>query len=278
MLAKTGKNVVFFLDQGGTMKSRKDKRSINAVLLGLALVAFLAGQGLAAGEPKIKFRETAWNFGKISQGKSVSHEFVFTNEGDAPLVIKKVSTTCGCTAALVSAEKIAPGAEGKIEVKFDTRGYGGQVGKLVYVDSNDPKEPQKQLEITAEIEVPPSPKIEIDPYNLDIGLLVEGEELRAGLKVMNKGEMELRAEFSHRSALYFVDGKPASVPLKVAAGKEVAVEVRIPTINRVGVIREYVLVKSNDPLRSTLSLYLSGYIISKDQLKELFNKYKDILR
>jgi len=31
-------------------------------------------------------------------------------------------------------------------------------------------------------------------------------------------------------------------------------------------------------MRSTLSLYLSGYIISKEQLKELFNKYKDILR
>ena len=260
------------------MKSRKDKRHINTVVLGLTLIALLAGQSFAAGQPKIKFRETAWNFGKISQGKAVSHEFVFANEGDATLVIKKVTTTCGCTAALVSAEKVAPGEEGKIEVKFDTRGYGGQVGKLVYVESNDPKEPQKQLEITADIEVPPSPKIEIDPYNLDLGLLVEGEELRADLKIMNKGEMELRAEFNHRNALYFVAGKPASVPLKVAAGKEAAVEVRIPTMNRVGVIREYVLVKSNDPMRSTLSLYLSGYIISKEQLKELFNKYKDILR
>jgi hypothetical protein len=244
----------------------------------LVLTGLLAGQALAAGEPRIKFAETVWNFGKISQGKAVSHEFVFTNAGDAALVIKRVTTTCGCTAALVSAEKLAPGEEGKIEVKFDTRGYGGQVGKVVYVESNDPKAPQTQLEVRADIEVPPSPKIEIDPYNLDIGLLVEGEELRAGLSVINKGEMELRTEFNHRSAAYFVGGRPASIPLKVAAGKEVKVEIRIPTMNRVGVIREYVLVKSNDPMRSTLSLYLSGYIIGKEQLKELFNKYKDILR
>jgi len=260
------------------MKSRKDKRHIDALVLGLSVIVLLAVQAFASGEPRIKFRETAWNFGKISHGRAVSHEFVFTNEGDATLVIKKVTTTCGCTAALVSSEKLAPGAEGKIEVKFDTRGYGGQVGKLVYVESNDPNEPQKQLEIKADIEVPPSPKIEIDPYNLDIGLLVEGEELEADLIVMNKGEMELRAEFIHRSALYFVAGKPVAFPLKVAAGKEVAVEIRIPTVNKVGVIREYVLVKSNDPMRSTLSLYLSGYIISKEQLKELFNKYKDVLR
>jgi len=42
-------------------------------------------------------------------------------------------------------------------------------------------------------------------------------------------------------------------------------------------IREYILMKSNDPQRPTLSFYLSGYIISKQQLKELFARYKDIL-
>lgn len=260
------------------MNNRQDRREARTAGIVIILAGFLAGQALASGQPKIKFRETAWNFGKIKQGKAVSHEFVFTNEGDATLVIRRVTTTCGCTAALVSDEKVAPGEEGRIEVKFDTRGYGGQIGKLVYVESNDPKEPQKQLEVKADIEVPPSPKIEIEPYNLDVGLLVEGEELRAGLKVMNKGELELRAEFNHRTATYFLDAKPAPIPLKVAAGKEVEVDVRIPTMNRTGVIREYVLVKSNDPMRSTLSLYVSGYIISKEQLKELFSKYKDILR
>jgi hypothetical protein len=73
-------------------------------------------------------------------------------------------------------------------------------------------------------------------------------------------------------------GKPVSVPLKIAAGKEVTVEVRIPTQNKTGVVREYILIKSNDPMRTTLSMYLSGYIISRDKLKELFDRYKDILR
>jgi hypothetical protein len=31
-------------------------------------------------------------------------------------------------------------------------------------------------------------------------------------------------------------------------------------------------------MRTTLSMYLSGYIISRAQLKDLFNKYKDIIR
>ncbi len=56
------------------------------------------------------------------------------------------------------------------------------------------------------------------------------------------------------------------------------VEIKIPTQTRMGVVREYILIKSNDPMRSTLSLYVSGYIITKEQLKELFARYKDILR
>jgi len=258
------------------MKSHSGKTK-KAFLIGFAFLLFLGNITLEAGQPKIRFKEEAWNFGKVKQGSVLAHEFVFTNEGDATLVIQKVSTTCGCTAALASDEKIAPGKEGKIEVKFDTRGYGGLVNKLIYVDSNDPAQPRQQLQISADIETPPAPKLEIDPYNYDAGLMVEGEDIKANLKVMNKGELELRVEFNHRNATYYVGGKPAPTPLRVAAGKEAVVEIKMPTQNRMGVVREYVLIKSNDPMRSTLSLYVSGYIITKEQLKELFIKYKDIL-
>jgi len=108
--------------------------------------------------------------------------------------------------------------------------------------------------------------------------VVEGEGILANLKVMNKGELELKVEFNHRNAAYASGGKPVSLPLKIAAGKEVTVEVRIPTQDRTGVVREYLLIKSNDPMRTTLSLYISGYIISKEKLRELFDRYKDIIR
>jgi len=260
------------------MNTRPENR-ILAVISGLLfMMSVVAPAAAGAGTPKIKFKETAWDFGKIKQGDVATHEFVFANEGDDTLTIEKVSTTCGCTAALVSDRSIPPGKSGKIEVKFDSRGYGGQITKVVTVQSNDPKDPQRPLEIKAEVEVPPSAKIEIEPYNYDAGLMVEGDELRANLKIINRGELELRAEFNHRNASYDVGGKPAPVPLKLASGKETVVLIRIPTQNRTGAVREYVLIKSNDPLRSTLSLYISGYVITKEELKELFDKYKDILR
>ena len=48
--------------------------------------------------------------------------------------------------------------------------------------------------------------------------------------------------------------------------------------NATGLIREYVLLKTNDPQRSNLSIYLSGYILTKDQLQDLYDKYQDIIR
>src|SRR4030042_808673 len=84
---------------------------------------------------------------------------------------------------------LASGA-GEPKIKFEARGYGGQVRKLIYVDSNDPGETHRQLEVAADIEIPPSPRIDLDPFNFDAGLVVEGEEVKANLKIMNKGALE----------------------------------------------------------------------------------------
>ncbi len=49
------------------------------------------------------------DFGTIFQGENVRHAFVFTNSGDAPLTVEKVSSSCGCTVALASAKVLAAG-------------------------------------------------------------------------------------------------------------------------------------------------------------------------
>lgn len=258
------------------MNKRALKTAVGLMrFLALILVVSMAS---GAGQPRIKFKEVVKNFGRVKQGDILSHEFVFTNAGDSMLTIQKVTTSCGCAAALASEDKVAPGKEGKISVKFITAGYGGVVGKYIFVESNDPAEPRKQLEVQANIEVPPSAKIEVNPYNFDGGLLLEGDELKVPLKIMNKGELELRAEFVHKTASYFIGGKPASLPLRLAARKEVEMEVRIPSPNKLGIARDFILIKSNDPTRSSVSIFITSYIITKAQLKEIFAKYKDILR
>lgn len=258
------------------LPSRKKAMSMLIILFSSCL--FSAALFPAAEGPKIKFNEELWDFGKTKEGKVLSHIFVLKNTGDAPLLIKRVTTSCGCAAALVSDKEVLPGREGEIKVTLNTRGYSGEISKFIQVESNDSAQPQIQLTVSAAIDVPPRPKIELDSYSLDLGLILESEEIQVRTKVKNKGELELEVELNHREASFFNGGKKISSPLKIAAGKEEEIEIKIPARKGAGLIREYILMKSNDPMRPNLSLYLSGYIITKKQLVELFNKYKHILK
>ena len=258
---------------------RKETNAIKYMSFALAFVflcfsgsLFFAGRG-----PVLKFTKDTIDFGKVKQGKVLTHVFMFTNEGDSTLSIKRVRTSCGCTAVLLKNKEVAPGKTGELKVTFNTRGYANKVSKYIYIDSNDPGQPSIRLTVSALIEVPPQPRIALDRYSQDLGLFLEDEEVRAKAKIKNVGELELKVSCSHKNAAFYSRNKPVSFPLKIRAGSEAEIEVRIPPRKRKGMIREYVLMKSNDPRRPTLSFYLSGYVITKQQLKSLFDKYKDIL-
>ena len=253
-----------------------EKSRIPFVLI-LSCLLFSAGPIFAGEGPKIKFREESKDFGKMEQGEVLTHIFVFKNEGDETLKIKKVTTSCGCTAVMLFKEEIAPGEEGEIKITFNTKGFEGKNTKYINVESNDPAQPRKRLTVSAEIEIPPRPRIFLDRYAIDLGLILGNEEIQARTKVKNRGELELRVNCTHKRASFFSGGEKITFPLKIAAGKEAEVEIRIPPSKRKGVMREYVVIKSNDPLKPNISLYLSGYITTKQQLKELFAKYKNIL-
>jgi hypothetical protein len=249
-----------------------------ALIVGAALLLSLAGPGLAAKPPKIKFDRDTWDFGKVKPGASLTYEFTFKNDGGTKLNIKSVETSCGCTAALVSANTVEPGQTGKIKVTFNVSGYSGPSTKFVYVDSDDPDQPRAQLKIMANVEVAPGPRIDLNPYAHEVGLLVEGEEVEAKLTLANKGELELQVDCNQKNAAFLAGGKPVVFPLRIAAGKDVALTLKMALQGRVGVLREYVVLRSNDPQRPSLTFSLNGYIVTKAELKELFNRHKDILK
>lgn len=259
---------------------------ILAAVLGLTLTAAW-GNGTpgpasaAAADAKsarAKFDREKFDFGKVKQGEVLTHEFVFRNVGDDTLVVEKVETTCGCTAALASEKKIAPGKEGKIKVTFDTHGYTGRLVKYVFLESNDADDARRELSLSAEIEVPPSARIELDRYNIELGLGLQGESVSTPLVIRNIGELELSVEISHAEMSFHVGGKPVKSPLKIAAGKSVELEIRFFPTPRTGMLRDYILVRSNDPVRSTLSVYVARYIVTRQELKALFAKYGQALK
>jgi len=122
--------------------------------------------------PAIKFEEETFDAGEAWEGEKVSHTFSFKNTGEAVLLIKKVKTSCGCTAAILSSKEIAPGLTGEIKATFNTKRFRGKQSKTVYVSSNDPKHPTIQLKLQATVKTAAAFK----PRNLQFGQVTRGEE------------------------------------------------------------------------------------------------------
>lgn len=103
--------------------------------------------------PRIAVTPESWDFGKITESKTETHNFEVKNIGSVPLTIKGVTSSCGCTSASLSSLKIEPGETATLKVDVDSLQINsqGKIKRQVYIDSNDPKEPLKTVPIFLEI-------------------------------------------------------------------------------------------------------------------------------
>ncbi len=88
--------------------------------------------------PVMEFEKSEHDFGIIEQGTPQETIFVFTNTGNAPLVITNATSSCGCTVPNPPKEPIAPGEKGELVVKFNGSGQN-QVTKTITVVANTTK-------------------------------------------------------------------------------------------------------------------------------------------
>ena len=98
---------------------------------------------------EITFDKTIINYGTIDKGANGVRDFVFTNTGNAPLIISNVKSTCGCTIPKKPEKPILPGESDKIQVKYDTKRVGF-IRKSISVTSNA-SNPSLVLKITGQV-------------------------------------------------------------------------------------------------------------------------------
>ncbi len=72
----------------------------------------------------LSFTETEYDFGKIPQGKPVTHVFEFKNTGASPFFLDNVQASCGCTTPEWNKDVVAPGATAKIIVGYNAQNEG----------------------------------------------------------------------------------------------------------------------------------------------------------
>jgi len=129
------------------------------ILLILALAAIgyqkaISGT-LKEKNPKIEISPLSFDFGEVPFGTIAKKTFQIKNSGDEILEINRVSTSCSCTTAKISKEKLNPGESTDLLVTYDTAAMGsgahgtGQQERIIYIRSNDPINPQIETTIKA---------------------------------------------------------------------------------------------------------------------------------
>ncbi|WP_431111477.1 DUF1573 domain-containing protein [Winogradskyella poriferorum] len=116
------------------------KRTVNTILIFILSVGLFNAtsnkiESKTGKVAIISFETEVIDYGTIEQHSDGSRLFAFTNEGDAPLLITNVKTSCGCTVPSYSKEPILPGKSGELKIKYDTKRLG-VFTKTITVTSN----------------------------------------------------------------------------------------------------------------------------------------------
>jgi len=130
---------------------------VNVFLSLLFVLSFLTGcwaqnqtivNPIIQEEKKVLDPDT-WDFGIINKNEIVTHDFEIKNNLTRTLIIKDVTTSCGCTASAAKKKKLAPGESTQVKVEFNSKGYQGGTTQFVYVSTDDPLNPILKFTIKA---------------------------------------------------------------------------------------------------------------------------------
>ena len=115
---------------------------MTAMLL-VAVAGFSQEEVKPKNKGEMKFEKTRHNFGVFAADTAVvTHEFVFTNVGKAPLIIHQANASCGCTVPEYTLEPIQPGEKGKITVTYNGKGRRpGVFRKSITIHNNGRQSP-----------------------------------------------------------------------------------------------------------------------------------------
>lgn len=152
------------------------------VVLPLLMLLFITAPALAT--PRVEVEQLRYDFGEVAQGEQINFTFRFRNAGDQILELGGVRTSCGCTAALLSTRRLAPGDSGELKARFDTSHFRGPISKSITLETNDPRHRQVMFVLSGTIRA----ELLLSPERLNWGQAAAGKELEAVVTISNRGQ------------------------------------------------------------------------------------------
>lgn len=137
--------------------------------------------------PIIEATELTHDFGQVWLGPVLDHKFEIKNTGDAPLEIKKVKPSCGCTVAGQYPPTIEPGGKGLFPFSISSAKLNGRFEKSITISSNDPVTPDLHLKLRGEVKR----YVDVVPDNANFGRVLGQEKQERILNITNNTEKPL---------------------------------------------------------------------------------------
>jgi Protein of unknown function (DUF1573)/HYDIN/CFA65/VesB-like, Ig-like domain len=226
---------------------------LSRLCLALLIMACLTTRATAS--PKVAVDMPNFNFGTILQGKKVKHLFTVRNRGDAPLIIKAVRPSCGCTAASVTSSVIPAGESGGIRATFDSVNFAGTVHKTILVETNDPDKPASSLTLTGTV----AEELQVEPRRLDLGRIKVKSTFRSNLVVTNRGKKSIRI-MSVTSSLPSVEATAARTDLKPGESLTIPISINPHTEGRL--LSGYLRIMTDIPSKPQILVPVFGSLIN----------------
>ena len=152
---------------------------IGFVLASLMLLFSTVGTVFAA--PALVVEQLEHDFGEVIQGNRVEYSFRFQNASDQALEVSRLRSSCGCTAALLSTQRLSPGMLGELKVTFDSQGFRGQIQKMVTFETNDPKHPAVTFSLRGRVKA----ELYLNPERVNWGRVPRETPLSAVVEIVN---------------------------------------------------------------------------------------------
>lgn len=168
------------------------------ILMGVALARARLGDAAAvvlpdAGEtgraslsnisvPQVSVDQETYDFGQMERNSSQSHDFLFTNVGDAPLELTVGDTTCQCTIGKVSNNLVEPGQTVPVTLSWTAKTDEPNFRQSAEIHTNDPMKRHIRLTVMGEV----SDASSYFPRQLHFGNVPLGKSETAEVKVVSK--------------------------------------------------------------------------------------------
>lgn len=242
-----------------SMKNPCLKSSLVLFFILLTAVSTSAQKGELS-RAKISFSETMWDFGYVPKTGRVSHTYQIKNIGQDTLIIVKVRTTCGCTTAPLSKQRIAPNQTADMKVIFNpTKIVVGETTKKVQVISNDPANPFAEVQFTAKIGKSNS-LVKLTPPGINFDTVSQGTEDVRALTIENISGEKL--------SIKLIEGPGENIDLDLESkslkpGESIQITLKLKKEAISGNLHTSMTLDFEDSKIARVSIPIHGVVISK---------------